>query len=265
MDPISIIGIVGATAAIIISALWEGTSPLALVNVPAMLIIVGGTTGATIACFSFEEVKKLFSSMRFAFIKRSYTIENIFETFGELATLARRDGLLVLEHHPINIDSTLLKRGVRLVVDGTEPNLLKDLLSGELATSEEKAKTQASILAAAGGFAPTMGIIGTVMGLVNVLGSLDNPDELGHLIAGAFLATLYGIASANVVFLPLGKKLAYVAKEDTQAGLLIIEGLISIQSGDNPRMVQEKLLSLIEEKQWDMLRARQAPAAGGKK
>ena len=151
MDPISIIGIVGATAAILISALWEGTSPLGLINVPAMLIIVGGTAGATITCFSFEEVKKLFASLKFAFIKRSYTIENIFETFGELATLARRDGLLVLEHHPINIDSTLLKRGVRLVVDGTESNLLKDLLSGELATSEEKAKTQAGILMSAGG------------------------------------------------------------------------------------------------------------------
>ena len=242
MDPISIIGIVLAVVACLVCALWEGTSPLALINLPAMVIIAGGTTGATITCFTTEELRKLFSSIRNAFIKRPYTIEDIFETFGELATLARRDGLLVLEHHPINIDSTLLKRGVRLVVDGTEPNLLKELLGGELATSEEKAKMQASILAAAGGFAPTMGIIGTVMGLVNVLGSLENPDELGPLIAGAFLATLYGIASANIFFLPLGKKLSFVAKEDTQAGLLIIEGLISIQSGDNPRMVQEKLL-----------------------
>jgi chemotaxis protein MotA len=262
MDPISIIGIVGAFIAILISAMWEGTSPFALINFPAMFIIVGGTSGATMTCFSLEEIKSIFSSLKLAFIKRSYSIEDIFETFGELATLARRDGLLVLEHHPIKIDSVLLKRGVRLVVDGTDPNLLKELLSAELATSEEKSKMQASILAAAGGFAPTMGIIGTVMGLVNVLGSLDNPDELGPLIAGAFLATLYGIGSANVIFLPLGKKLAYVSKENTQAGLLIIEGLISIQSGDNPRMVQEKLLSLIDESQWDILRARQAPAGG---
>lgn len=265
MDPISIIGIVGAFISILVCALWEGTSPFALINLPAMFIIAGGTTCATITCFSMEEVAKLFSSLRFAFFKRGYTVEDIFDTFGELATLARRDGLLVLEHHPINIDSVLLKRGVRLVVDGTDPNLLKELLSGELATMEEKAKSQASILAAAGGFAPTMGIIGTVMGLVNVLGNLDNPDELGPLIAGAFLATLYGIASANVVFLPLGKKLGFVAKEDTQAGLLIIEGLISIQSGDNPRMVQEKLLSLIDEGQWDMLRAKQTPGGAAPK
>jgi len=255
MDPTSIVGIVGACLAILVSSLWEGTSPLALINLPAMLIIAGGTTGATVTCYSFVEVKKLFTSIKSAFFSRGFTTEDIFETFGVLATLARRDGLLVLEHHPININSILLKRGVRLVVDGTDPNLLKELLSGELATMEEKAKTQAGILASAGGFAPTMGIIGTVMGLVNVLGNLSNPDELGPLIAGAFLATLYGIASANVILLPLGKKLAYVAKEDTQAGLLIIEGLISIQSGDNPRMVQEKLLSLIDEGEWDMLRA----------
>ncbi len=264
MDPISIIGIVGAIIAILVSAMWEGTSPLALVNFPAALIITGGTLGATCTCFTMEEVVSLFSTIKYAFVKRGYTIEQIFETFGELATLARRDGLLVLEHHPIDIDSVLLKRGVRLVVDGTEPNLLKELLTGELATMEEKFKSQASILAAAGGFAPTMGIIGTVMGLVNVLGSLENPDELGPLIATAFLATLYGIFSANVIFLPLGKKLAFYAKEETQMGLMIIEGLISIQSGDNPRMVQEKLLSLVDEGKWDMLRAGQQPAAGKK-
>jgi chemotaxis protein MotA len=264
MDPISIIGIVGAIAALLVSAMWEGTSPLALVNPSAFLIITGGTLGATIACYSTAEVLMLLSSIKLAFIKRSYTISNIFETFGELATLARRDGLLVLEHHPINIDSTLLKRGIRLVVDGTEPNLLKDLLSSELATMEERSKMQSGILLSAGGFAPTMGIIGTVIGLVNVLGSLSNPDDLGPLIATAFLATLYGIASANILFLPLGKKLQYVTKQDTQMGLLIIEGLISIQSGDNPRMVQEKLLSLIDENQWDLLRAQQTPGAAKK-
>ena len=264
MDPISIIGIVGAITALLVSAMWEGTSPLALVNPSAFLIITGGTLGATIACYSTAEVLTLLTTIKYAFIKRGYTISNIFETFGELATLARRDGLLVLEHHPINIDSTLLKRGIRLVVDGTEPNLLKDLLSSELATMEEKSKTQAGILQSAGGFAPTMGIIGTVIGLVNVLGSLANPDDLGPLIATAFLATLYGIASANILFLPLGKKLQYVTKQDTQMGLLIIEGLISIQSGDNPRMVQEKLLSLIDENQWDLLRAQQTPGAAKK-
>ena len=260
MDPITLVGMVLGIAALMISATMEGTSLMALVNPSAFVIIAGGTTGATIACYSLEEVMTVFSSVKQAFVKRGYGIDTIFETFGELATLARRDGLLVLEHHPINIDNMLLKRGVRLVVDGTEPNLLKELLSGELATTEEKAKIQASIFQSAGGFAPTMGIIGTVMGLVNVLGSLENPNELGPLIATAFLATLYGIASANLLFLPMGKKLAYVAKQETQMGLLIIEGLIAIQSGDNPRMVQEKLLSLIDESKWDWLRAKQQPS-----
>jgi chemotaxis protein MotA len=252
MDPITIVGIVGGFAAVLISAVWEGTHLGALVNPSAAFIIFGGTVGATVSCYSFAEILSLFSTITLTFKGSSCSVGDLFQTFGELATLARRDGLLVLENHPIKINNAMLKRGIKLLVDGTEPSLLKDLLTTELATSDQRLKCQASILQTAGGFSPTMGIIGTVMGLVHVLGNLSDPGKLGPAIAVAFLATLYGIGFANLVLLPLGKKLMYVAM-----GLLIIEGLIAIQSGDNPRVVQEKLLSFVDEKEWEELRQRQ--------
>jgi chemotaxis protein MotA len=261
MDPITIIGIGGGIGAVLLSAIMEGTELSALVHPAAALLITFGTIGATIACYAFDEVKGIIGSTAQAIKKNSVDPEVLFETFGELATLARREGLLVLENHPIKIDNHLLKRGIRLVVDGTDPELLKDILITEVATQEAKMKMQSSIYQTAGGFAPTMGIIGTVVGLVHVLSNLSEPDKLGHAIAGAFLATLYGIASANLIFLPLAKKLHYRAKQESEVGLLIVEGLVSIQSGDNPRMVQEKLMSLIHEEKKARLIAKQQAAA----
>jgi len=260
MDPISVIGILLGFTAVLGGALMEGTHLSALVAPTAAIIIAGGTTGATITCYSFGEVLALLSTLKLVVLKSTCSVGELFTTFGELATLARRDGLLVLENHPIKINNVMLKRGIKLLVDGTEPSLLKDLLITELTTVETKLKSQASILATAGGFAPTMGIIGTVMGLIHVLGNLSDPSKLGPAISVAFLATLYGIGLANLILLPLGKKLTFVAKEETQMGLIIIEGLIAIQSGDNPRVVQEKLLSFIDEKDWDELRSRQVKA-----
>jgi len=258
MDPISIVAIVFGIGSILMAAILEGTSIGSLIAPTAFMIIAGGTLGATMACFSLSEVLGLLSTLPKIVKKPSCTPEDVYLAFGEMATLARREGLLVLEHHEVNVNSPLLKRGIRLLVDGVEAGALKDILIEQIVTQESKIKTHASILAAAGGFAPTMGIIGTVLGLVMVLGNLSNADELGPAIAVAFLATLYGISSANLIFLPLGKKLAYTAKIEATLGLMIVEGVLSIQAGDNPRMVQEKLLSLIDEKRWPLLQAQQA-------
>lgn len=260
MDPISLLAIVFAVASILSAALIEGTKLSALMAPTAMMIITGGTLGATATCYSLEELLKLFSTFPRVLKKPSCTPIDIYEAFGEMANLARREGLLVLEHHPIKVDSPLLKRGIRLLVDGMEAGALKDILIEQIVTEEQKMKVQASILATAGGFAPTMGIIGTVLGLVMVLGNLENADELGPSIAVAFLATLYGISSANLLFLPLGKKMQFVAKIEATLGLMIVEGVLSIQAGDNPRMVQEKLMSLIDSSKWPLLQAPQADA-----
>ncbi|HNR37217.1 MAG TPA: MotA/TolQ/ExbB proton channel family protein [Candidatus Hydrogenedentes bacterium] len=253
MDPTSIIGIILGIVLVVGAGIEEGLPPSSLIAPSALVIILGGTIGATMTCYSMNEIKSLISATSSAFKKRTVEFPDLFEMFGELATLARREGLLVLENHPIPIDSPLLKRGVGLIVDGTEPALLRDMLTTELYTFEERAKTMAGIWSTAGGFAPTMGIIGTVMGLILVMGNLENASELGPSIAVAFMATFYGVSSANLVMLPIGKKMLLVAKEETQIGLVIVEGLVSIQSGDNPRVVQEKLKSYIDESMWARL------------
>lgn len=258
LDPITFIGIVFGVGIVLSAALLEGTHLVALMSPTAAMIILGGTLGATVACYSIGEVKELVASTSRAFKKPPFEVGQVIETFVELATLVRREGLLMLENYPVKIESPLLKRGLQLMVDGTEPNMLKDMLATQIAMSEQQAKTQASIWQTAGGFAPTMGIIGTVMGLVHVLGNLENPDDLGPAISVAFLATLYGIASANLIFLPLAKKLNFVAKQNTQIAELVVEGITSIQTGENPRVIEEKLYSYLDEDRATEMRARRA-------
>lgn len=258
MDPITLLGIVFGIVVVLAAALLEGTHLVALMSPTAAMIILGGTTGATVACYSMNEVKELVASTRMAFRKPPFDMSQVIETFVELATLVRREGLLMLENYPVKIESPLLKRGLQLMVDGTEPNMLKDMLATQIAMSEHQAKTQASIWQTAGGFAPTMGIIGTVMGLVHVLGNLSDPDKLGPAISVAFLATLYGIGTANLIFLPLAKKISFVAKQNTQVAELVVEGITSIQTGENPRVIEEKLYSYLDENVAKMMRAKRA-------
>ena len=257
MDPISIIGIIMATGMILLAGVEEGLNLGSLLVVTAGMIVFGGTIGATMVCYSLEESMKILSTIKIVIKKPTCSPVDIYNAFGEMATLARREGLLVLEHHPVKVDSPLLKRGIRLLVDGVEAGALKDILIEQIVTKESKIKMQASILATAGGFAPTMGIIGTVLGLVMVLSNLSDPSSLGESIAVAFIATLYGVSSANIVFLPLGKKMQYCGKMESQLGLMIVEGVLSIQAGDNPRMVQEKLMSLIDESKWSSLQGQE--------
>lgn len=264
MDPISAIGIGGALVVVLMTAIFEGTHLGSLFSPTSILLIFGGTTCVSFACYTLEDLMMLPKVVPLAFRKPSMTPAQIFETISDLATVARREGLLALESYPLKLENPLLKRGLQLVVDGTEPEMLKDLLITQLVTSEQKTKHIGSIFATMGGFSPTIGIIGTVMGLVHVLGNLAEPETLGHSIAVAFLATLYGIGLANIVALPLGKKLALVAKLEAELGLIVVEGLVSIQSGDNPRTVQQKLMSLVHESEWEHVQAAAGAKEGGK-
>src|SRR6185437_9061103 len=148
--------------------------------------------------------------------------------------------LLALEQETDGLDA-FIKKGVMMVVDGSDPSLVRDVLEGEISATEQRHKKGIGLMEAMGGFAPTMGIIGTVMGLVNVLSHLDDPSELGHSIAGAFIATLYGVLSANVFWLPIGERLKQRNKEEVALKTLAVEGVLSVQAGDNPRVVREKL------------------------
>ncbi len=258
MDPTTLIGITFGVFIVLFAAVLEGVHLEALVEPTAFLIIAGGTAGATMACYSFDEIKSSIGGIGAAFKKPPMSVEEIYKILGEVAIVARREGVLALESRATQITHPLLKRGLRLMIDGTDPALLKDMMLTDLLMSEEKLKTHAGVCSTAGGFAPCMGIIGTVLGLIHVLGNLSNPDDLGAGIAVAFLATLYGIGAANLIFLPLGKKLQFVSKQVMHIGSMITEGVLAIQAGDNPRLVQEKLLSFIERDKWEELTGEKA-------
>ena len=240
MDKATAPGLALAIVALLLSVILEGGSPAALVNVPAAVLVFGGTIGVSMMSFPFDAVMGMPKFLPQAFFDKVPNPADTVEVFVKLADKARREGLLALEQETDGLDP-FIKKGVMMVVDGADPSLVREVLEAEIAATEQRHKRGSGLLEAMGGFAPTMGIIGTVMGLVNVLRHLDNPDELGHSIATAFIATLYGVASANVLWLPLGNKLKNKSAEETWVRELAVEGILSVQAGDNPRVVRQKL------------------------
>jgi chemotaxis protein MotA len=188
-----------------------------------------------------ERVTKLGKVLGVAFRQETTSERDLVNMFVRLAERARREGLLALEGEAAEIHDKSIQKGVLLVVDGTDPELVREIMEADVAAMSERHEGKYGMFAAAGGFAPTMGIIGTVMGLVNVLSHLDKPDELGKSIAGAFIATLYGVLTANVFWLPIGERLKQRNKEEVALKTLAVEGVLAVQAGDNPRVVREKL------------------------
>ncbi len=162
-----------------------------------------------------------------------------------LADRARREGLLALEDMVKDMDDPFLAKGVTLAIDGTDPEEVRDILEAEVSAKKRADKQSAKFYADAGAYAPTIGIVGTVMGLVHVLENLAEPEKLGHLIAAAFLATLWGVASANIIFLPISARLKRLSELECARMELVVEGIAAIQAGANPRVIQQKLTSLL--------------------
>lgn len=242
MDITTIIGLLSGFAALIIAFLLEDGTMGALVSVTAGLIVLGGTFGATIVSFTLEELKKVPAVLRIAFQNQDYDFRSLIDEIVQLADQARREGLLSLEKNLGEIEDPFLKLGVQLVIDGVEGTLLQGLLETEIFCTEERHKNGIAIFEAAGGYSPTMGIIGTVMGLVNVLGRMDDPGALGPAIAVAFIATLYGVGFANLLWLPIAAKLKTKHKKEMFYREICLEGILSLQAGENPAFIREKLL-----------------------
>jgi chemotaxis protein MotA len=239
------IGIGVAFAGLAIGALMEGSQPAAFFNIPALLIVFGGTFGAALASVGMESMKRIP-----ALYKRSMDAEPIdyrarVELLVGYAERARRDGLLALDEEVAGLDDEFTRKGLQLVVDGTDPELVREILENELDGMAARHAHAVKPFDKAGGFSPTMGIIGTVMGLVHVLENLDKPETLGPAISGAFIATLYGVAAANVVFFPVANRLKGMSEEEQELRQLTIEGVLAIQAGDNPRIVQDKLMAFV--------------------
>ena len=243
MDPATMIGLVVGFAAIIGSMVLEGGNPAALIAPPALLLIFVGTLGAVMAGSTLPGTIAAFKWLIYAFTAKKPDLESVVEPLVKMAEKARREGLLALESEMESVEDPFMKKGLQMAVDGTDPDDLFDILAAEVKAKKAAAAQGASWWTDAGGYSPTIGIIGTVMGLVHVLENLSQPEKLGHLIAAAFLATLWGVLSANVMFLPWGKRIKLVGVTEAARMELIIEGVLAIQAGANPRVVQTKLRS----------------------
>jgi chemotaxis protein MotA len=225
--------------------MMDGTSPAAFITMPALILIIAGTGGVTLASVGMEGVKKIPALYKLAISAESPDVQGRVALMVSLAEQARREGLLALDGQIAEIDDEFTKKGLQLVVDGTDPELVRDILEAEVDAMAARHHAGALPFEKAGGFAPTIGIIGTVMGLVHVLENLSAPSTLGPSISSAFIATLFGVASANVIYLPVANRLKAMSAAEVELRTLTIEGILSVQAGDNPRVVSDKLTSYV--------------------
>jgi chemotaxis protein MotA len=245
MKAATAIGIGVAMGALLLSAMMDGTSPAVFLNIPALIIIIGGTGGVTLASVGMASMKRIPSLYKMVFSSEPPDMRGRLDQLVGLADQARREGLLALDAQLGEIDDMFTRNALQLVVDGTDPEMVHAILEAEVDGMSARHMAAAAPFEKAGGFAPTMGIIGTVMGLVHVLQNLAAPSTLGPSISSAFLATLMGVGSANVIFLPIANRLKAISAEETELRMMTLEGILSIQAGDNPRLVADKLMSYL--------------------
>jgi chemotaxis protein MotA len=258
-DTSTVIGLLIGLGGVLAGFLLDGGNPMGLIGIPALVIIVGGTVGALTISTSLRDVMRLPSLVAKSMRRVSGPSPQLAQQLLEFAEKARRDGILSLEDTVEDLQDEMLRKGLRLVVDGTESEILVEVLESDLAIMEQRMMEEANLFETAGGFSPTMGIIGTVMGLVNVLKRLGaDMNELGGSIATAFIATLYGIGLANLLWLPLSNKLKIQIKAFKLEKQLIIVGVRSIQQGESPALVREKIEGFLEEQEKKELDANRA-------
>ncbi|MGD0196468.1 MAG: flagellar motor protein [Solirubrobacteraceae bacterium] len=245
MKAASAIGIGLGVFGLLLGAMMVGTSPAAFLDIPALLIILGGTGGATMASVGMDGMKKIPTLYKIAFNVEPPDMPGRIELIVGLAEQARREGLLALDARLGDIDDEFTRKGLQLVVDGTDPELVRVILDAEIDGMMARHAEGATPFEKAGGFAPTMGIIGTVMGLIHVLQNLAAPSTLGPAISSAFIATLMGVGSANVIFLPIANRLKAISKTEVELRTLTVDGILAVQAGDNPRIVADRLKSYL--------------------
>jgi chemotaxis protein MotA len=257
MKASSAIGLAVAIGGLFMGATMEGAPVMAVLNPSAMMIVLGGTLGVTIIGTSLDRIKAIPKLYVKAFNAEAHDLRGRVGELVGFAEKARRDGLLALDDELSKVEDEFLRRGMQLVVDGTDPDMVAEVLDSEVESMGRRHGAGAQPFEKAGGFAPTMGIIGTVFGLVHVLENLDSPETLGPAISSAFIATLLGVGIANVVFLPIANRLKQLSAAEREFRMLTIEGILGIQAGDNPRVLTDKLMTFVPPDQ----REAEAPAA----
>ena len=222
-------------------AALEGLHMGALVQPTAAMIVLGGTAAATFVSFPMGTLIQAMKDVKKVFLPGKDDPEAVIKNIINYAAKARRNGLISLEQEAQTVKDSFTKKGISLVVDGIDPQKLRETMEIELGSFEEHGKGSVEVFESAGGFAPTIGIIGAVLGLIHVMSNLSDPSKLGGGIAVAFVATIYGLMTANIFCIPFGTKLKHRLKEELLQKEMVIEGLIAIQNGENPHFIEQKL------------------------
>ncbi len=252
MDIATLLGIVSGFS-LIVMAIKMGGGLIWFVNVPSLMIVMGGTIAITLISYPLSDVLSVMGVLKNAFLHKIPKLTVMLPEIVELAKVARRDGILAMEKGVKKINDPFLTKGVEFAIDGVEPDTMRNILENELAFTEDRHKKGAEIFNVMGTYAPAMGMIGTLIGLVNMLMMMDDPKAIGPAMAVALITTFYGSILANLIFLPIAGKLKVRRVEEARYKQLIIEGVASIQFGDNPRVVERKLHTYLSPSECSLL------------
>jgi chemotaxis protein MotA len=254
LTPIGVVvGFLFIAFAIITNAGVTGFS--SFVDLPSVFVVIGGLIAAMLVSFSIKELKQLGKVMRESFRDEEYDLRGLIRTFVTLSEKARREGLLALEAEVEEVEDPFIRKGVLLAVDGIEQDVIVDIMNAEIIALEERHRKNKSLLDKAGEYAPAWGMIGTLIGLVLMLKNLNDPSSLGPNMAIALLTTLYGSILANLVFLPMASKLAMKTEKEVFMKQIVIEGVVGVQSGQNPKILEEKLRVFLSNEELEMYSA----------
>lgn len=249
MDILTLLGLILGFGAIIGGMILEGGKLHSITQLTAAIIVLGGTIGAVMVNYPLSDFIAALKNAKLVLFNHRIDAVKTIKLLSELSATARKDGLLALESSIKKIDDPFLRKGLQLVVDGAEPKLTREILEIEIQYGEEYKSTSAKVFESAGGYAPTIGIIGAVLGLIHVMENLADPSKLGAGIAVAFVATVYGVTTANLMWLPMAGKIKSKVREENIYKEMIIEGLIALSEGENPRRVEEKLEGFLRDSQ----------------
>jgi chemotaxis protein MotA len=258
MDLATILGIVVALVGILLGQALEGGSIFQILQPTAAFIVLGGTIGATMIGFPMSTLKQAAADLFHVFKDDDVRPNEVIDQVIKFTNKARREGIISLEKDVAGVEDEFFKKSIMMAVDGSEPKELRQTMEVQLQYMEERGEQSAKVYEAAGGYAPTIGIIGAVLGLIQVMQHLDNIEEVGHGIAVAFVATIYGVGAANIVFLPFAGKLKIKHRKKMIVKEMMLEGTLGILEGQNPRLIEGKLMSFLDE-EYQKLREQTAP------
>ncbi len=248
MDIATIIGVILACGLILVSIIIAGASFAAFIDYPSLMVVVGGCIAAAMISFPLKNFLSVFMVTKNVFLNRVPNVSRLIETIVSLAETARRDGLLALESRLDEIDNDFIVLGIQMAVDGARPEVIEDIMRTEMDAVATRHRDGKGVLDQMGRFAPAFGMIGTLMGLIIMLGNMSDPSSIGSGMAVALITTLYGAICSNCFFLPFAEKLSFLNKQELLAMEIIIRGIMGIQSGDNPRIIAQKLNTFLAPK-----------------